>query len=422
MRNTFRGAPVNDELDSLIDDLAPALAAIFIAAMLLLRRSVDYRVLVICLRNGDIDGAIEALHINAGAFSSYVIERQSGYAKAGAIVSDRLTEDRSRVLAKRSREEARAPGVVPDDSGASSPALRQPSPAPAPAATVPPGSRPPSSPVLQAPGGGSIVFRFDMTNPRAESKIRTEAASRVTGYVDEQIETARKVIADGFAAGRGPRDIATDIAGRINPVTGKREGGIIGLSEPQAGYVENMRSRLLSGDPDEMAKVLGRFDKDGKWIEGTGQTLRDRRYDAKIKKAIRDVAAGKENPLTVEQVQEMTAKYSDRLLKRRAEDVSRTETAQGVMAARAEAIQQAMDRDSLTDEALTKEWRHLGGLRHARDTHLTMSGQKVTGLNTPFFLPDGSIMLHAHDPQGGAKNNVNCRCDTWFDLDWSIGK
>ena len=66
MRNTFRGAPVNDELDSLIDDLAPALAAIFIAAMLLLRRSVDYRVLVICLRNGDIDGAIEALHSRVG--------------------------------------------------------------------------------------------------------------------------------------------------------------------------------------------------------------------------------------------------------------------------------------------------------------------------------------------------------------------
>ena len=193
------------------------------------------------------------------------------------------------------------------------------------------------------------------------------------------------------------------------------------MSDPQAGYVESMRARLLSDDPDEMMKVLGRFDKNGKWIDGTGMTLRDRRFDRSVKKAIRDVAAGKPNPLTRARVDEMTAKYSNRLLARRAEDIARTETAQGVMLARAEATTQALDRDNLDDAAVTKTWMHSGGIRHARDTHLAMHDKAVTGLSTPFVLPDGSVMQHSHDPAGGVKNNANCRCNTDFAIDWAHG-
>lgn len=290
-----------------------------------------------------------------------------------------------------------------------------------PSPSQPPPPRKPPALSLDGPQPTNIQFRFDMTNPRAEAAIRTEAASRVQGYVQEQIDAARKVIGDGFQRGEGPQSIATDIAGRINPVTKRREGGIIGLSDPQVGYVDNMRTRLLSGNPDEMMKVLGSFDKDGKWKPGTGQTLRDHRYDAKIKRAIRDVAAGKPNPLTREQVDEMTAKYSDRLLKKRAEDVARTETAQGVMSARAEATRQALAKADLEDDAVIKTWRHLGGLHHARDWHVAMNGKSVTGVDAVFFMPDGSLMKHSHDPAGGAKNNVACRCSTDFDIDWAAG-
>ncbi|MEY4056176.1 MAG: hypothetical protein RL519_1511, partial [Pseudomonadota bacterium] len=251
--------------------------------------------------------------------------------------------------------------------------------------------------------------------------IRTEAASRVAGYTDEQIETARRVIGDGFQRGDGPQQIAIDIAGRINPISKRREGGIIGLSDPQAGYVDNMRRRLLSGDPDEMLKVLGRFNKDGKWIEGTGMTLRDRRFDRSIQKAIRDVAAGKPNPLTRDKIDEMAAKYSDRLLARRAEDIARTETASGVEMARAEATKQALDKAGLPDEALTKFWYHSGGPDHARGWHLAMHGKSVIGVDTLFELPDGSLMKYPHDPAGGAKNNVSCKCRGEHRIDWLFG-
>jgi len=387
---------MDDELDQLLQDLEPALLAAFLTAVLLLRSGIDFVALVEALRRNDIDAAIDALNIEPGAFSQYAVERQSAFAQAGAVVSRGLTDDRTAVL-KRDGPDLRSRG--------------------------PAGPRAPV-PLPAALDGGNptvIQFRFDMTNPRAEAKIRTEAASRVAGYVDEQIEEARKVIADGFQRGEGPQTIATDIAGRINPLSGKREGGIIGLSDPQVTYVDSMRKRLLSDDPDEMAKVLGSFDKDGKWKEGTGMTLRDRRFDRSIKKAVRDVAAGKPNPLTRDKVDEMAAKYSDRLLARRAEDIARTETAQGVEMARAEATKQSLDKVGLPDDAVTKTWIHQGGIRHARDWHFSMNGRSVDGLGGYFFLPDGSVMLYPHDPAGGVKNNANCRCRGQQDINWAFG-
>lgn len=381
------------------------MAAVFIAAIALLRAGIDYPRLVAALKAGDVDAAVDALNIESGAFSGYAMERQSGFAKAGAVVSEALTKERVAYFRRESREPSiRSPVLEPEALG--------------------PGRLPPPSPPtlsFDGPEPTNIIFRFDMTNPRAENRIRSEAATRIAGYVDEQVETARKVIADGFARGEGPQTIATDIAGRINPISKRREGGIVGLSDPQASYVDSMRARLLSGDPDEMVKVLGRFDTDGKWIPGTGMTLRDRRYDGAVKRAIAAIAKGKPNPLTRDKIDELTAKYSDRLLAKRADDIARTETAQGVMMARAEATKQALDKSGMDAAAVEKFWRHLGGLHHARDWHLAMNGKSVTGIDAVFHMPDGSLMLHSHDPQGGAKNNVACRCATDFDIDWAWG-
>jgi hypothetical protein len=390
---------MNAELQALIDKLEPRLRDAFRQAVAVLREGIDYPALVRALRSGNVDSAIDALNIERGAFSGYVLERQAAFAEAGAFASQEITKSRR---AQAKRETSPFPSIT-------SPPI------------IPPFEPPPAI-TLPAPGGGDIVFRFDMTNPRAELKIRTEAAARVVGYVDEQIETTRRVIGDGFQRGDGPQNIARDIAGRINPISGRREGGIIGLSDPQVGYVDSMRRRLLSGDPEQMMKVLGRFDREGKWVPGTGQTLRDRRFDAQIKKAIRDVAAGKPNPLSRAKVDEMVAKYSDRLLARRAEDIARTETAQGVMLARSEATAQALDRAGLPDQAVKKAWRHLGSDGpEAREDHVAMAGTEVTGIQTPFLFPDGTAMQHSHDPAGGVKHNANCRCGTDFRIDWAFG-
>lgn len=396
---------MDETLELLIADLAPTLAAAFMAAIRAMRSRIDYEALVDALRAGNIDAAIDALNIGPSGFNSYIMERQSGFVQAGELVSEKLTTDRIAYFRRPDRNPSIvSPPLPPEPSG--------------------PGRSPPPLPPtlsIDGPVPTNIIFSFEMQNPRAEARIRTEAATRIAGYVDEQIETARRVISEGFARGEGPQTIATDIAGRINPISKRREGGIVGLSDPQTIYVDSMRARLLSGDPDEMMKVLGRFDKDGKWVEGTGMTLRDRRYDGAVKRAIAAIAKGKSNPLTREKINELTAKYSDRLLARRAEDIARTETASGVEMARAEATKQALEKAGLPDNAVTKGWVHQGGLRHAREPHLAMHGKTVQGIDTPFHLPDGSVMQFPHDPAGGVKNNANCRCRGDQDIEWAFG-
>lgn len=396
---------MNDELQSLIDGLETALAAAFLAAIAALRAGVNFPALIAALRARDIEAAISALNIERAAFSGYVVERQSAFGQVGAAVAEAVTKERIAFFKREDREPSLRSPVV-DPAGPSGPIT----------------PAPPLPPTLAAPGGGNLIFRFDMTNPRAENRIRTEAAARVTGYTEEQVETARRVIADGFQKGQGPQTIATDIAGRIDKISGRRVGGIIGLSAPQAGYVDSMRERLLSGDPEQMAKVIGRFDKSGKWVPGTGLTRRDRRYDPEIKRAIAAIAKGKPNPLTADRIDEMTAKYSDRLLARRAEDIARTETASGVEMARAEATRQALDKAGLPSEALTKGWIHQGGDdEDARAQHVAMNGKEVVGVDTHFVMPDGTLMLHPHDPAGGAKHNANCRCRGEQRINWAFG-
>lgn len=331
-------------LEALIAKLEPALAAAFRDAMQEWRNGVNRPALIRALERGDIDAAIAALNIEPAVFNQYIAARTAAYAEAGQLIASSIR--------------------IPD---------------------APP-------------------VRFDMSNPRAERWIREQAATRIVGYTSEQIETARRVIVEGYSRGDGPQNIAVDIAGRINRVTGRREGGIIGLSDPQAGYVQSMRERLLSGDPAEMRKVL------------RGQTLRDKRFDRTIQKAIREGV-----PLTEAQVEQMTTRYSDRLLARRAEDIARTETAQSVEGAKAESYQQAIDKHGLPDDAIKKTWVHAGGLKGARHNHVEMDGVSVLGVNTPFILPSGVAMQHSHDPAGGVAENANCRCITIYEIDFARG-
>jgi hypothetical protein len=336
-----RRPSLDKALEQLIAKLEPELAGAILDALQSLRDGVDVPALIEALERNDIEAAIAALDISPADFNRYTVARMAAYAEAGALEAAYIPTEQAK----------------------------------------------------------SVRFTFDMSNPRAEQWIRTQAADRIAGYTSEQVEAARETITEGYSRGDGPQQIALDIAGRMDRATGRRQGGIVGLSDPQAGYVRSMRSRLLSGDPDEMRKVL------------SGMSLRDRRYDALI---LRHIESG--TALSREDVDKLTARYSDRLLRKRGEDIARTETAQGVMGAKREAFAQALEKEGLPDDAVLKRWRHLGGVKDARDTHLSMAGKEVTGLNTPFRLPDGSIMQHSHDPAGGVKNNVNCRCGTDMDI------
>lgn len=255
---------------------------------------------------------------------------------------------------------------------------------------------------VNPPAGVKIAFRFDMANERAETWIRRNVAERVIVEAREQVENVRSAILSGYSKGKHPSSIALDVVGRIDG--GKRTGGVLGLDPHRAGHRDRMRMRLESGEPSELRKILD------------GMSLRDKRLDGRIKKAIRDGTK-----ISQADIDLMVQRYSDRLLKRRAEDIARTETGSAVMSGRNEEWNQALDKLGKPADAVIKTWRAGGGVKDPRQWHQDMDGVKVRGLRTPFLMATGVQMQHALDMNGGAKECANCSCGTDFRIDHSWG-
>lgn len=215
-------------------------------------------------------------------------------------------------------------------------------------------------------------FTFNPNTPVGQAVIADN--------VQRMAEETRQMARDMVMAGYGRREVA------------KRIRGSIGLSRAQQTYVENMRRRLESGDPAELRAIL------------KGQTLRDKRYDPAIKKAIE---TGKKIP--TRKVEEMTTAYTRKLIRKRAQDVAAAEAQQYAETAKFEAAKQ-------TGKPVTKIWRHSRIWLRARVDHVYMNGKSVEGMETPFVMPDGVLMQYPHDPSGGARHNANCRCRAQYKI------
>lgn len=249
--------------------------------------------------------------------------------------------------------------------------------------------------------GPTLGVRFTPNMSVIQADI-ADATARMT-------EDARQGIRDAVERrmmsvdGANRREAARAIIREIKP--------IIGLSRPQISYVESMRERLLSGDPEQMRAVL------------SGQKLRDKRYDRLIKRAIvqarahekavaKALEAGLPTPpppapiLTPAKVDEITGKYAARLLRKRATDIARAEVDQYAEAAKFEAAKKVVG-------GVTKTWRHSSIYINARPDHVGMSGVSVP-IDASFIMADGTAMRYAHDPRGGARHNASCRCRTEY--------
>ena len=254
---------------------------------------------------------------------------------------------------------------------------------------------------IKGPNGGSINFLFNMINPRAESWLSLNGGDKITNLLVPGLrESITAKVIESYEKGNHPFKIARSLIGNIS--NGKRTGGLLGLSSPQIVYVDSMRVRLQNGSASEIQKIL------------SGMTLRDRRFD----KLLGRVQQGKAK-LTSKNIEDMLSGYTNKLLKRRGEDVARTETGMAVMASRKESMQQALQKLNYPDSAVIKTWRHGGGPADPRPHHVVANNKQVRGLNTPFVLENGAVMQHALDPTGGAEEVVNCTCDTTIRIDHS---
>lgn len=325
------------QLNALIKKQRREVERVFVAAIRDVVDRVTLNRVTMALRRGDINAAIDALGMSRAALSPVVQSLTGTYAEAGALVS--------------------------------------------------------AETVFKLPDLGRTVFRFDLANPRASDFLAKYSSNLVTAMAEDTRGAIRTVIQAGYDAGRNPLDVARDLAGRIGP-NGRRTGGIIGLNEPQARYVQNMRARLASGDPVEMRKVLN-------------MTRRDKRLDGVIKRAIE---SGK--PVSAKDINRLTGRYSDRLLQLRGETIARTEVGHAVEAARMDSFAMGADEAGIPDHAIERTWFHGGGRNDPREGHRDYSGTKVIGRNTPFTMPDGTRLMYPRDTSlgAGADHVANCTC------------
>jgi hypothetical protein len=243
---------------------------------------------------------------------------------------------------------------------------------------------------------GSVAFRFNVRAPEAEQWIREHSSKRIVEILDDQREAIKTTLDAGIALGSNPRTTALDIVGRINPATRNREGGIIGLTNQQAGFINNARQELINLDSAYFTRAL-----------------RDKRFDATIKKAIE---TGK--PLTNEQITKAITQMENRALRFRGENIARTESLNALRAGQYQAIAQATEVGDIESQDVVRVWNSSGDER-TRIDHSIMDGQEV-GLDEPFTAPDGSQLMFAGDDSLGApaEQVINCRCivDTKIDF------
>lgn len=252
-------------------------------------------------------------------------------------------------------------------------------------------------PRVEDPSGMKLIMRFDGRNPRAERYLRTRSSTLVTAIVEDQRLAIREAARAGMEQGANPTKTALNIVGRVDRATGKREGGILGLTSAQARYVANARAQLQSGNPVEMAAYLNRV-------------RRDKRFDRTVMKAIRE---GK--PVSAVDIEKMIARYEASLLKLRGDMIARTESLTSMGAAQYESALQMVDSGAVSADQIKKVW-HSAGDGRVRDSHNHLNGAEV-GLREMFVSSaTGAQMAYPGDVAHGAfaEDVVACRC--WMEI------
>jgi hypothetical protein len=340
-----------DLIRKLLRRFEPEIARAFAESVQDLRAGVNMAALERAIGSGNVDAVIRALRLDAAALSPITSAIQSSYQASGAVTASSISN-------------------------------------------------------ITNPRTNSKLFvRFDLRNPRAERWVRDHSAKLVTDIITDQRSAIRLAVEAAVRDGNNPRSAALDIIGRINKATGRREGGIIGLTSNQTQWADNAFEELSSTSKTALNKYLGR-------------KARDRRFDAAVRKAI-DTG----EPVPRATVQRAIARYKDNLLQLRGEAVARTEALNSMRAARKEAFEQAADSGEISKTAIKRRWNSTGDDGRTRDDHLAMDNHPPVGLDEPYTFPDGSRAMFPGDDSLGAPGEqvIQCRCTEDYEIDFFEG-
>lgn len=221
--------------------------------------------------------------------------------------------------------------------------------------------------------GTELVIRFQGRLPRAEAKVANLSQKLIDVLTRQEAEDVSRILVRGLADMVSPRQTALDLVGRVDKLTKRRTGGVIGLDWRSKEAVVNYRASL---------------------------TAEGRKAD---------------------QIDRMVSRYSDKLLKRRGERITQHETLEAMNAGRVESMRQMSESGEVAADAVTKTWDSTGDAK-VRPIHVEMDGQKV-GLDEPFISPTGARLMFAHDMSQGAggEDVLGCRCYTAIEVDFYAG-
>lgn len=334
-------------LDELLDQYEPKVAAAFRECIDAIRSNVVLKTVVEALERGDINTAVRAIQIEPEAFTALELALQEAFNGGGVNMAQSL-------------------------------------------------------PQLVDAAGNRVLFQFGVRNRLAEDTLRTISSDLVTRITEDQKEALRLAFQAGLARGQNPTRTSLDVIGRVSRITGRREGGVIGLTSRQVEFIERARDRLLAGDVDGMRAYLD-------------LKTRGRRYDRTVAKAIREGT-----PVPSDMVGKIVGRLTDRNLKLRGDTIALEETRTALFSARDVAIQQQVDAGKITHHEVTKHWKHSGS-EHPRLQHIEMASRyKAEGipLDQPFIASDGTQLQYPHDPAAPARHRIGCRCRVEYTIDY----
>lgn len=245
---------------------------------------------------------------------------------------------------------------------------------------------------LQA--GLSGTFSFNGRQERAEAWVRQNAGQLIQGITEESMQSVRRVIQQGINTGRPSSVLAREITGRV--VGRRRVGGFLGLTTEIADSVE--RARAILSDPDEIRRYYIRDRQTGRMKPRF--RLSDRRYDARIKQAIREGRA-----MSGRDLAEIIQAHRTKALGYRGRVIAKDQSFTALAAGRAEGYQQLLDNPNV--EKVTKRWQH-NLSQNPREDHVAMDGTVIEF--DDYFRFDDALMKNPHDPAGGAEHSIGCRC------------
>lgn len=232
-------------------------------------------------------------------------------------------------------------------------------------------------------GRGDVVVRFDMVNDSAVRAMQESNLRLIQGFTDSQTAATRQALTRAISEGLNPRQAA------------QRFVDSIGLTPRQEAAVVNYRRLLESNSAEALTREL-----------------RDRRFDRTIQRAL-----DRGEPLTDKQIERMVERYRERSLAHRARTIARTESLRAVHEGQHNAMRQAVEKGTISEDQITREWNTAADERvrtfestQGRTSHATMHRQQQVGLETPFVSGAGNLLRYPTDPNAPAYDVIQCRC------------